>query len=649
VLASHLVVVAGYVAAAIVFSWPLARSLDTALTGPPGGDTGVYVWNQWVFRHEILEHRRLPYFTDSIFALGPDANLSLHNYTTFQNLLAFPLSGLLGVVATFNVVFLLMSVLTAYSTFLLARHVTGRRAESWLAGALFAWSPLLVTRGMGHFSLVAAAPLSIFLLVLMKADGHERFRDAVILGAVVAWAALTDVYYGVYCLMIGAVFLVARVFAIEASPRSGRGRAIRWALDVMLLCAAGLAAVIAATGGWRSTVMGVTLSARGLYTPMLIVTLLAVVRVAWRVRASLRPEARVEVWHLARLSVAAGVAATVLLSPVLYALSVRLRAGGYPTPVTLWRSSPRGVDLLAFIAPNPNHPLAPDAIGDWLMKAGFLEGVVSIPLLALATMAVAWRLGWRASRWWAALAVAFGALALGPFVHLAGLNTYVPGPWALLRYVPVVGLARAPTRFSIVTMLAVAVLFAAALEWIGRRYPRQRRLVLGAVAVVLLVELLPAPVTLYSAQVPRLYERIAQASHDLRVLELPTGVRDGTSNVGGFTARSQFYQTMHGKSLIGGYLSRVSERRVSTMRQIGVLDGLFTLSDGGKLPAARREMLIADGPMFVQDARIGFVIMDRARTSPALVEFATEAFDLEYLEADGGLELYRPRVPPRSP
>ena len=77
--------------------WPssfrgrLPLNLGTHLTGNPGGDTGVYVWNQWVFRHEIFEHGRFPYFTDSIFSLTRDANLSLHNYTTFQDLVAIPL------------------------------------------------------------------------------------------------------------------------------------------------------------------------------------------------------------------------------------------------------------------------------------------------------------------------------------------------------------------------------------------------------------------------------------------------------------------------------------------------------------------------------------------------------------------------------
>lgn len=643
----HLVVLAGYIATALVFSWPLALHLSTDLTGPPDGDTGVYVWNQWVFQHEILAHRRLPFFTDSIFSMTRDANLSLHNYTAFQNLLALPLSGWLGVVATFNVIFLFMSVLTAYATFLLARHVTGRPAESWLAGLLFAWSPLLVTRGMGHFSLVAAAPLAIFLLVLMKADGQERFRDAAALGAVVAWAATTDVYYGVYCLLIGAVFLVARVFAIQASPQSGRSRALRWAIDVLLLCAAGLVGAIAITGGWTSTIFGHAISAKGLYTPMLVLTVLALLRVAWHVRASPRPEARTDAWRLALLTVSAGLVATAILSPVLYAVGKRISSANLTSPGIMWRNSPGGVDLLALIIPNPNHPLTPGWIADWLMsfQGGYIESVVSVPLVVLTVLFVAWRMGWRPSRWWTMLAVTFGALALGPFIHIAGMNTYIPGPWAVLRYVPMLGLARTPARFSVVMMLAVAVLFAAALEWFGRTYPKYRHAMLTMVAALLVAELLPAPLTLHSAAVPNFYHRVAEAPGDVRVLELPTGIRDGTSSEGNFSARSQFFQTVHGKPLIGGYLSRVDPERKSEVRRIDMIDALIVLSEGGKISPERDAALVTSGPTFVHDANLGFVIVDRLRSSPSLIDFATRALRLQRVEVDGNFELFVPMLP----
>jgi hypothetical protein len=91
------------------------------------------------------------------------------HYTAFANILALPLERTLGVVATFNLVYQTLTVLTAYATFLLARRLTsGDTVIAWLAGVLFAWSPVLVTRGMGHFSLAAAAPLPIFVLLLMR-------------------------------------------------------------------------------------------------------------------------------------------------------------------------------------------------------------------------------------------------------------------------------------------------------------------------------------------------------------------------------------------------------------------------------------------------------------------------------------------------
>ena len=49
---ARIAVVVGYVFVAIAFTWPLPLHMATALTGDPGGDMGVYVWNQWVFQHE---------------------------------------------------------------------------------------------------------------------------------------------------------------------------------------------------------------------------------------------------------------------------------------------------------------------------------------------------------------------------------------------------------------------------------------------------------------------------------------------------------------------------------------------------------------------------------------------------------------------
>jgi hypothetical protein len=643
---AHVYALFGYAALAVLFTWPLAPQIGTHLTGSPAGDTGVYVWNQWVFQHEILEHGNLPYFTDKIFSLSGRANLSLHNYTAFQDLVALPLMGWLGVVATFNVVYLLMTMLTGYATFLLARHVTGRGVESWLAGLLFAWSPVLATRGGGHFSLVAAAPLAIFLLLLLRTTERQRVRDALALGATSWWAASTDVYYAVYCVVIAALFMLARVMRIQQRPEEVRLRAVPWTLDVLLFCMAGLVLSMVVSGGWQFTILGRVASLRSLYTPMLLLTLLAIARVAWSYRGTVLQVDRAAALRFVRLGTAAAVFAAALLSPVLYAVGLRIADGRWDPERVFWRSSPRGVDLAAFVLPNPNYPLAPDALRQWLTPRpdAYFENVASLTFVALAVIFVAWRTGWRIPRLWGGLAVVFGALALGPFLQVAGANTHVPGPWAFLRYVPVIGLARTPTRFTVVLMLAVAILFAGALCWLGRRWPQHRTRLVAAVGVLLVFELLPAPRPLYSAAVPALYRLVAAAPDDVRVLELPFGVRDGTSSVGNFTARSQYFQTAHGKRLIGGYLSRVSKRRVRDIRRDPMLDALIWLSEGHELDPSRWRSLVEAGPSFAERSTIGFVVIDCARSSEAIREFAIRAFNLQLIEADGNFELYRPAV-----
>ena len=60
-----------------------------------------------MFRHEAVLGNN-PMTTDQILSLTQRADLSQHNYTAFQDLLAFR-SPCLGVVATFNVVLLIIT------------------------------------------------------------------------------------------------------------------------------------------------------------------------------------------------------------------------------------------------------------------------------------------------------------------------------------------------------------------------------------------------------------------------------------------------------------------------------------------------------------------------------------------------------------
>jgi hypothetical protein len=644
----HLFAVAAYALVSILFSWPLARHIDSHLPGSPDGDTGLYVWNLWVFQHELLEERTMPYFTGRIFAATGRANLSLHNYTAFANLLALPLVRPLGVVATFNLVYLGLTVLTAYAMFLLALRLVNRDAGvSWLAGLLFAWSPVLTTRGMGHFSLVAAAPLPIFVLLLIRTGERRSNWDAAAIGATVAWATACDVYYGVFCVMLAASYLTASSIRISRSEpwTAPRPHGLMRAIDLVAISLAGLVVALLVSQGWQFTVLGRVIRIRTIYTPVLVLTILVATRLVLQYRPAIRSISLADLARGVRILGSAGVVSAILMSPLLYAFGVRVREGRFAGAPIYWRSSPPGVDLLALLTPNPNHPLAPAALGEWVSRFsrdGYLENVASIPLVAIAILLISLRRGWRPPTVAAALAIGFGLLALGPFVRVGGIDTHVPAPWALLRYLPIVGLARSPGRFFIFAMVGIAVLFASALHALISRHPRARTTIVAGVGMVLAFELLPAPRQLFSAEIPSIYRIIAAEPREVRVLELPFGIRDGTMAVGNFTSRTQFYQTAHEKPILGGYLSRVSQRRVRENQRHPVLSSLMRLSEGESISPRQLEVLREEWPAFVKRNTLGYVVLDRDRSSAALQSIAAQQLGLQKLAEDGALALYRP-------
>jgi hypothetical protein len=510
----------------------------------------------------------------------------------------------------------------------------------------------MIARTTGHFSLAAAAALPAFLWCLINAEETRSPKDAALVGLCMAWAALSDAYYGVYCLMIAVIYLAATLLRVSRAAKL-TPRPWLWLLDVLIVCFGGLIAGLVLGRGGEFTLLGVPVHVRSLYNPVLILTALVMVRLViwWRPHFELSklvvPGAGSrDPGSLIRVALIAAIACAGPLAPVLYGLGGRIAEGRFVTPSIFWRSSPRGVDLLSFVTPNPLHPIVSWFAGDPLTMrpTHFVEYTASLSIVSLIVIGMAiWLAGYRPRRRWFVLTLGFALLALGPFIYIAGINTHVPGPWALLRYAPGFGLARMPGRFAIVALLGVAVLMAGALAAIGERWPHRRRLIGAVVALLLVFELWPAPRTLYSAEVSVIYDRIAADPRPVRVLVLPFGVRDGVWEAGNFRPRSQYNQTRHGKALIGGYLSRISRKTVQSMREnYPTLDALIKLSEKKPLDASVKAVLDERGDRLVEQANLGYVVIDARFIPPDRARMVIEALKLREVQQDAHLTLYVP-------
>ena len=630
-----------YAVLAVLYSWPLPTRFDTAFLGSPAADLGAYVWNLWVFRHEIVVRHSSPFFTSAILALTPPAPLTLQNYTAFADVLALPLIPRLGIIVTFNLLSLFAVVLSAYAMFLYARARTGDPWAAWIGGAAFGFSSFMMIRQTAHLSLVLAAPLPIFGLLMHRMSRRPTYRLAIASGGVVAWAFFCDPYYAVYCLLILLYMVGYSAFTLDFLPREYRSNWPRTIIDLGLFTVGGLIVAIALSGGRTFVLRGITVSATRLYTPMLLFSGLLILR--WAVTTRPRVSVLPMNWAAARFSIVGMAAILVGMAPMLSAFASPLGSPLAAHVSPLWRSGPPGVDVLAYLMPNPLHPWAPAWWLTWLSSRpnGLVENVASLSWVALLIVAYAW---WKTRQrphvGWVAFSVFFAVLALGPFVKFAAIDTYVPTPWALLRYVPIIGSARMPTRLAVLASLGVSMLLAMAVQQLRQRSTRPH-VVFALVGTLLLFELWPGPRLLADAHISPVFQTIADDPRPVRVLNLPFGLHDGLGGRGAQKSISQYQQTVHGKPLAGGYLSRLPPGQIERYRRLPLMSALLELSEGQPVDPARLDEAVARARARRKELNIGWIVVDSSRATPELLALCRRAFDLQWIATDGDWMIYR--------
>ena len=210
--------------------------------------------------------------------------------------------------------------------------------------------------------------------------------------------------------------------------------------------------------------------------------------------------------------------------------------------------------------------------------------------------------GGRRSRAWLAIALLAGLLALGPLLEinggslfdLDGLQVTVPLPYILLHYLPFIKGFRAPNRFSIVLMQALAVLAGFGMAWLLTKVSgvksqgtsaaarkSGRELIALAVAVLLagavLFEHLAVPMPLTDSRVPAPYRAIAQEPGDFTLMQLPMGWRNGFGVFGAEDTRVEWYQSVHRKPILGGNTSRNPAFKLEYFKRLPLLQAITGL------------------------------------------------------------------------
>ena len=273
-----------------------------------------------------------------------------------------------------------------------------------------------------------------------------------------------------------------------------------------------------------------------------------------------------------------------LLKELLTAKSGYMYGGGFVDMV--WYSA----DLVGFFIPTAFHPLFKGFVSP--IYANFTgngaENTVFIGYMVLLLSALALlKSKDKGVKFWAVSALTFFILSLGPLLHVNGIvwlhfgisNLQIPLPlplpYFILQFIPLFSLARIPSRWVILLMLSLSILSGFGLKFIFESLKPKffhnidsRSIVTSIVSIIILFEFLAIPYPMGSTKVPIFYQNIGKDPENYALLEFPA-IGD---------AETLYYQTNHGKKLVGGYVSRLSEDDLKFIRSTPLISQLFNRS-----------------------------------------------------------------------
>jgi len=398
-------------------------------------------------------------------------------------------------------------------------------------------------------------------------------------------------------------------------------------------------------------------------------------------------------WSLVSVLCITGAVGFLLWSPVLVPILYQFLTNDFS--LKGWGEAiPLSTDLLGWFTPTVLHPffggdlvqnlrqvqlraLQSDGVGFQDVNTVFL-GWVSLGLALIG--ALVYR---RKVQIWVWTCLVFGIFTLGPFLQingryrfdLDGVEATFPLPYALLHYIPIIKANRAPNRNSVVLMLGLAVLVGYGVAWLlqktedrSQKTEDRYRLwsptssVQSLIAVVLsgciLFEHLAVPAPLSDARIPPVYVQIAADPRPVSVMQIPLGWRNSFTAWGPEQTQLQYYQTAHGKPMLGGNISRAPDFKLDYFQRIAYFQALIAVESGKAVDPALVKAAKAQAPALMALYNVGYVLLyppipqrfPYADTWEATRKFVKQTLPLEakpFWKSDG-IEAYRVKQPAGS-
>ena len=600
----HLLVIMLYMGLTLWYLGPLVGRFSDQV--PYGGDTWIFTWDIWWVKKALLELHTNPFYTTYVNYPG-GASLYFHTLAFVDGLLALPIQMLgFNLFVAYNCLVFFAFVGSAYGTFLLADYYVRNKPAAFVAGLIFAFSPIHFSHLLGHLNFVSLQWMPFYVLFMLKAaEPRPKWRDAVFAAIFLALTAMTEWEQALFLVMLTLLYAAWLLWR-------GRGDLLAVLRGSFLrLSAVGLLFVVLTAPVLLPLLNELRTNKGVVFDPKETLIYSADLQ-AFVTPYELHPI--FGDWATRRQLKYSPSSGTAERTVYLGITTLILVALGLFLPLRSRRDTEEEISPQRATKSHKEEGIQKESRGDETRTEE--DGISPARSLQLAgqrrrdteeeispqrlqrTTKGEWGVASRG--FWALTAGVFGLLSLGPILHFGGKSVFtvfevtIPLPYALLYYVPFFSIMRTPARFVLLMMLALAVLAAWGVLRLARllhgRLPMSmRRWADVAVAMVvsafLVFEFAPTITLAGFGALPAVYQPIvADPDPTHAVLELPNN------------QATHFYiaQLAYNKPMVGGHLSRPVENPI-----VAQVPALATLSLRAQTPDGDEAQLRAAGVKYV--------------------------------------------------
>ena len=486
-----------YLPVTILLTFPVAFRIGSAI---PGLGADSFQWMRILWYTKVsLSGPDLGALTHDSLLFYPDGITNMAFPSAFNQIIYLFLSPYLELPVIYTLLWLLTFFLSSFGCYLLVKYLTGNSYAAFISGIIFAFSPYHLSRGLYFFGATTIQWIPFCALYLMK-----MFKYGNIINSIVA---------GIFFILVGM-----------SDPQN----MIFLGIFVMLLF---------------------------IYEHYLIFS-------TWTNFNTI-----LEQLHdsLKKYTIFGIVAFSGILPLMINDIQIAISKENFLKP-DIGQISTLSNDLVSFFIPSHLHPLFGKYVLDiysnipsWLPEKANYIGYTVLFL----SLYVFFKLRTNKEvKFWLIASFLFSLISLGPLLHINGETVFTlfnttfsfPLPYPLLyNVIPFLDNCRTVGRFFVIATLAFSVLAGYGIAHILKSQKDRKVAALTVILIssLIIISYLSIPYPTTTIPKPEFYTNISLDTEHYALLEIPA-----TNNAGNLGFDKIYYQTIHGKAIVGGYAAR---------------------------------------------------------------------------------------------